>query len=85
MVQEVRLFMCKNGFHWNEKNQCCYFKKFADFYVILLIYVDDMLIAGSSMKENLKARLSKEFEMKDLGAAKQIMGMRFPGTGMQER
>ena len=37
-----------------------------------------MLIARSSIKEinNLKKQLSKQFAMKDLGAAKQIPGMR---------
>lgn len=43
-----------------------------------MLHVDDMLIAGSSMREIniLKQQLSKEFEMKDLGAANQILGMR---------
>jgi ATP-binding cassette subfamily B (MDR/TAP) protein 1 len=37
-----------------------------------------MLIAGFSIEEidKLKQQLSKQFEMKDLGAAKQILGMR---------
>ena len=37
-----------------------------------------MLIAGYSMREinNLKTRLSASFEMKDLGPAKQILGMK---------
>ena len=37
-----------------------------------------MLIAGSSIEElnNLKKQLSKQFAMKDLGAAKQILGIR---------
>ena len=37
-----------------------------------------MLIAGSSMREinNLKTRLSEAYEMKDLGPAKQILGMK---------
>lgn len=71
-------FMIKSGFHRSEKDQCCYFKKYSDSYVFLLLYVDDMLIAGSSMREinHLKAGLSSEFEMKYLGAAKQILGMR---------
>jgi ATP-binding cassette subfamily B (MDR/TAP) protein 1 len=36
-----------------------------------------MLIATKSKKEitSLKAQLSSEFEMKDLGAAKKILGM----------
>lgn len=58
--------------HW------CYFKKSEDYYIILLLYVDDMVIAGSSMREidRLKHQLSKEFKMKDLRAANQILGMR---------
>jgi len=37
-----------------------------------------MLVAGANLEEinNLKKQLSSEFEMKDLGAAKQILGMR---------
>ena len=37
-----------------------------------------MLIAGSSIEEinNLKEKLSKQFAMKDLGATKQILGMK---------
>ena len=68
--------MMKSGFCKDEKEPCCYFKKYTDTYVFLLFYVDDMLIAGSSMMEinNLKTRLSAAFEMKDLGLAKQILG-----------
>ena len=42
-----------------------------------------MLIAGSSIREinNLKTRLSEAFEMKDLGPAKQILGMRISRDG----
>ena len=44
----------------------------------LLLYVDDMLIAAKSMSDidELKKQLSNEFEMKDLGAAKKILGMK---------
>ena len=51
-------------------------KNNTDSYVFLLLYVDDMLIAGSSMRKinNLKTRLSAAFEMKDLGPAKQFWG-----------
>ena len=62
----------KSGFCKAKKDPCCYFKKYIDSYVFLLLYVDDMLIAGSSMREinNLKTRLSSAFEIKDLGPAK---------------
>ena len=61
-----------------EADHCCYVKFFGNSYIILLLYVDDLLITGSSIEEidNLKKKLSKQFAMKDLGVAKQILGMR---------
>ena len=61
-----------------EADHCCYVKSFDNSYIILLLYVDNMLIAGSKIEElnNLKKQLSKQFAMKDLGAAKQILGIR---------
>ena len=71
-------FITKSGFYKAEKDPCCYFKKCTDSYVFLLLYVDDMLIAGSCLREinNIKIRFSAAFEMNDLGHAKQILGMR---------
>ena len=70
--------MNKTGFKRYEADHYCYVKFFDNSYIILLLYVDDMLIAGSSTKEinNSKKQLSKQFAMKDLRAAKQIIGMR---------
>ena len=70
-------FMRKSGYNRFEMDHCCYQKHFDSSYIILLLYVDDMLIAGSDIQEinKLKKQLSREFEMKDLGAAKQILGM----------
>lgn len=47
-------------------------------YVYLLLYVDDILIVGTSMEvvNGVKEKLCKKFEMKDLGAATHILGMR---------
>ncbi|KAL5762397.1 hypothetical protein ACOSP7_018661 [Xanthoceras sorbifolium] len=71
-------FMSSSGFTRCQADHCCYIKRFDNSFIILLLYVDDMLIAGSDMQEimNLKRELSKQFAMKDLGAAKQILGMR---------
>jgi hypothetical protein len=43
----------------------------------MLLYVDDILIAGKSKSTiaETKAMLKSEFEMKDLGAAKRLLGM----------
>ena len=45
--------------------------------MILLLYVDDMLIVGSNMHDinAFNRKLTSIFAMKDLGAAKQILGM----------
>ena len=44
----------------------------------MLLYVDDMLVAGSNMQDinMLKKKLSNSFVMKDLGDAKKILCMR---------
>lgn len=71
-------FMCSVGYIRCQADHCCYVRHFDNSYIILLLYVDDMLIAGASIDEinNLKKQMSEHFAMKDLGAAKQILGMR---------
>ena len=72
-------FMTKQGYSRCHCDHCVYFKRLDDgSYIILLFYVDDMLIARSNMQEInvLKRKLANSFVMKDLGAAKQILGMR---------
>ena len=62
----------------NKYDHCVYLRKTQDgSYIYLLLYVDDMLFATKSQVkiDRLKAQLSKEFDMKDLGEAKNILGM----------
>ncbi|GJZ65614.1 retrovirus-related pol polyprotein from transposon TNT 1-94 [Tanacetum coccineum] len=57
---------------------CAYFKRFGnDDFIILLLYVDDMLVADPNKDRinKLKAQLAREFEMKDLRPANKILGM----------
>ena len=64
---------------WSEEDHYFYVKKAKDGnLLILIIYVDDMLLAGKCMQslDVLKAELHKAFEMKDLGIASHILGMR---------
>ena len=59
-------------------DSCVYLKMKKDQVVVyLLLYVDDMLIASKSVQDiqELKQKLNSEFEMKDLGEAKRILGM----------
>ncbi|CAA0830951.1 Uncharacterized mitochondrial protein AtMg00810 [Striga hermonthica] len=75
---------CENNDRWKigykrcDFDCCVYTKSLGDGSMIfLLLYVDDMLIAAKNMRDivDLKSLLSQEFEMKDLGAAKKILGM----------
>ena len=69
--------MHKEGFQKCNADHCCFFKRYKSSYIILLLYVNDVLVAGSNIDEikNLKMQLSKEFDMKNLGPAKKILGM----------
>eukprot|EP00253_Pinus_taeda_P027486 PITA_27486 len=70
-------FMVSQNFIISEYDHCVYFKSFNGIFIILALYVDDMLIASERMEEinGLKAQLSRTFDMKDLGAKKHILGM----------
>ena len=72
-------FMAEQGYSRCNSDHCVYFKRLEnDSYIILCLYVDDMLVAGSNMDHisELKQQLAKSFAMKDLGATKQILGMK---------
>ena len=70
--------MRSTGYIRCQADHCCYVRQLDSSYIILLLYVDDMLIAGANIDEinNLKKQMSEHFAMKDLGAAKQILGIR---------
>ncbi|GJU53066.1 copia LTR rider [Tanacetum coccineum] len=72
------VYMISNGFSRSSYDSCVYFKEFAPgMYIYLLLYVDDMLIACKSKSEieYTKGLLRKEFDMKELGPARKILGM----------
>jgi hypothetical protein len=72
-------FMTEQGYRRCHSDHCVYFKRLENgSFIILLLYVDDMLVAGSNMQDInvLKKKLANSFAMKDLGAAKKILGMR---------
>ncbi|KAG8491868.1 hypothetical protein CXB51_015214 [Gossypium anomalum] len=72
-------FMASHDFKRSSLDSCVYFKKNSNgSFVYILLYVDDMLIAAKDKGEirKVKAQLSEEFEMKDLGPAKKILGMK---------
>lgn len=56
----------------------CVFRNFFEGdFIVLLLYVDDMLIVGNDISriKELKKTLSESFAMKDLGEARKIFGI----------
>ena len=71
-------FMVGHEYTRTNADHCVYVRKVPNGkFVILLLYVDDMLIVGqdAGVIGNLKKNLFKSFDMKDLGLARQILGM----------
>lgn len=69
-------FVLKIGFKRSAYDSCVYVRR-SKALVYLLLYVDDMLIASKDSGEinKVKLLLSKEFDMKDLGPARKILGI----------
>ena len=68
--------MTEQGYDRCHSNHSVYFKRLDNGrYIILLLYVDDILVVGYNMHDInvLKWKLAKPFAMKDLGAANKIM------------
>nr|GEV09004.1 retrotransposon protein, putative, Ty1-copia subclass [Tanacetum cinerariifolium] len=71
-------YMLSNGFKRSSYDGCVYYMSYAlGEYSYLLLYVDDMMIACKSKAEigSIKSLLKKEFDIKELGEAKKILGM----------
>ncbi|GKF30699.1 retrovirus-related pol polyprotein from transposon TNT 1-94, partial [Tanacetum coccineum] len=72
------VYMISNGFSRSSYESCVYFKEFAPgMYIYLFLYVDDILIAckSKSKTEYTKGLLRKEFDIKELGPARKILGI----------
>jgi hypothetical protein len=71
--------MLEHGFKILELDHCVYIKSYGhEKYIILLLYVDDMLVVGhdKNMIIKLKKDLGNHFAMKELGPTQQILGMK---------
>ena len=66
------------GFVVNESDKCVYCKVKSDGCIILCLYVDDILLFGSNMGivNETKSFLSSKFDMKDMGVANVILGLK---------
>ena len=65
------------GFTSSINDPCLYTRKTSSGITVIGLYVDDLLITGSSRSEidKIKGELSSKFEMKNLGEASTILGI----------
>jgi hypothetical protein len=70
--------MTSNEFKVNESDKCIYYKYENGICTIVCLYVDDLLIFGSNISaiNAVKSLLSNNFDMKDLGEASVILGIK---------
>ena len=65
------------GFKENTVDQCIYLKFSGSKFIILVLYVDDILFASSDvgLLHETKQFMSSKFDMKDLGDASFVLGI----------
>ena len=70
-------FLLSIRFIWWKYDPNVYLKKDYGVFKVIVLYVDDLLIAGSynSQIGSIKASLHSEFSMKDLGLLRQFLGL----------
>ena len=71
-----------NGFKINECDKCVYVKNTKHGFVIICLYVDNMLIMGSNNEiiKTTKKMLNNKFNMKDLGVVDVILAIKISKT-----
>ncbi|KAJ9684091.1 hypothetical protein PVL29_016537 [Vitis rotundifolia] len=71
-----------NGYSINDADKCIYSKYEDNTCVVICLYVDDMLIFGTNLEVvcETKKFLGSKFDMKDLGEAEVILGIKIIRT-----
>ncbi len=74
---KMQEFLTKVGFTSSPNDPCVYIRHLSSRIILVALYVDDLVIAGSPSTEvrSIKDILSHRFEMKNRGEAKVIFGI----------
>ena len=56
-----------NGFRFNKCDKCEYVKDTDEWYIILCLYIDDMIGSNDKVIRSTKNMLNSKFDMKDIG------------------
>ena len=73
-------FLYEIGFKKSKVDPCLFiYSKESDKTIFVIVWVDDIIVSGSSMKavESIKDALKKRFKMKDLGNLSWFLGIEF--------
>ena len=75
----VHQFFMDNNFIRSETDPCIYFKTDDDGFVTIILWVDDIILAGTTVEYVNKVRqiLRDKYKMKNLGAINQFLGINF--------
>jgi len=75
---KLSLSLIAFGFTQSKANYSLFTKVDDNFFLALLVYVDDIIITGncSSSIESLKSFLHKQFQIKDLGCLRYFLGLK---------
>ena len=71
--------LCNDGFVQNSVDHCVYKKTTNDGVTLVIIWVDDLIIAASNMNlmNSFKDNMKRRFKMKDLGKISYFLGIDF--------
>ncbi|GAA0165401.1 transmembrane signal receptor [Lithospermum erythrorhizon] len=75
--QEFTSQILSYGFTQSHHDNCFFVMSTPDVFLVLIVYVDDILLTGSSedAMESVKRFLDEQFTIKDLGTAKYFLGL----------
>ncbi|CAI9772674.1 unnamed protein product [Fraxinus pennsylvanica] len=74
---KLSIFIIEQGFQQSKAYYSLFVRSTGDSFTTILIYVDDIIIAGSNEKiiDSLKVLLDEKFKIKDLGNLKYFLGI----------
>ena len=78
----IHKFFTKSGFTRSDSDPCMYHKTDDSGYVIIVVWVDDIILSGTSLEclNKMKQLLKNRFKMKDLGPIDSFLGIKFLQT-----
>ena len=75
--EKIDTYFLKNGFAWCIYNPNLYVKNFGDDFLIVVLYVDDLILTDNQLSfiQELKNNLNHQFEMTYLGLLHYFLGI----------